>query len=130
MSLAFAADATISVTGGTSKTFLPTSDAVQNGVKMIDTSVADFRVRPSVIARYTAPKLLSDGSYTKGKYSLTKTIPMILASGKTTYNLVRSEIEFHPEAAAAVLTELRQSGAILFVDADTNNFWMVGSVVF
>lgn len=130
MSLAFAADAVISITGGTSKTFLATSDVVLNGVKMIDTSVADFRVRPFIVVRYTPPKLMADGSYTKGKASMTKTVPKILASGKTTFNLVRNEIEFHPETEVAVLTELRQSGAILYMDSDTNNLWTVGSLVF
>lgn len=130
MSLIIAGDASIVATGGTGKTFSPTGQTVQNGVMLTDASVTDFTVRPSITARYTPPKLLSDGSYTKGKMSMAKSIPMVLANGKTVFNLVRTEIEIHPAAAVPVLEELRVSGCQMLDLDSTDNFWGAGVLVF
>lgn len=130
MALTIALGATVSTTGGTSKAYTPDGLEVKNGVHLIDASVTDFRVRPSVTARYTAPKLLADGSYTKGKLSLAETVPQILESGKTVFNVVRAEVEIHPEAASTVLAEMRKKGAQLFTVASTDSYWQAGSLSF
>lgn len=130
MSLTIALGATVSTTGGTSKVYTPDGMEVKNGIHLIDASVADFRIRPSITARYTAPKLLSDGSYTKGKLSLAESVPMLLESGKTVFNVVRSEIEIHPEATATVLAEMRKKGAQLFTVVSTDSYWQAGSLSF
>jgi len=130
MSLTIPIGSTVTITGGTTKTYTPDGVQVTNGAHLIDASETDFRIRPSIVVRYVAPKLLADGSYTKGKLSAARTLPQILASGKTVFNVVRAEIELHPEAAAAVLLEMRKQGANMLTASCFDNFWAAGSLVF
>lgn len=130
MSLSIALGATVTTSGGTATPYAPDGVEVKNGVHLIDFSVTDFRVRPSIVARYVAPRLQNDGSYSKGKMSLAETVPQILESGKTVFNVVRTEIEIHPEAASSVLAEMRTKGAQLLTVASTDDFWTAGSLEF
>lgn len=130
MSATILAGGTPSVTGGTSQTFTLDSTKVNNGVHMQDATVADYRVRPALTAVAKLPTLQSDGSYTKQKCSAVLIRPKILASGKTVFNLVRIEVEVHPELSAADHLALRNDAAQLLFDSDFSNFWNVGSLSF
>lgn len=130
MSLGLLTASTVSVTGGTAQTFTPDGESVKNGIHLIDASVSDFRVRPSITVKYISPKLLSDGTYTKGKMSATYVVPYILENGKTVFNLSRCEIEIHPECMATVLSDFQKKGAQIFCDTDLANFWLAGSLTF
>jgi hypothetical protein len=128
MSLTILDGATVSATGGTGKTYTTDGTSVTGGIHLADASVADFRVRPNITAKVKMPTLQADGSYTKMKVSAVHVVPQILASGKTVFNLVRTELEVHPELSAAACVELRNKGAQLLIDAETTNFWSAGSL--
>lgn len=121
---------TPSVTGGTSQTFTPGPAVIVGGVVLQDTSVADFRIRPQLTVKAKLPALVSDGSYTKQKNSVTLSLPQILASGKTVFNLVRIEVEVHPELSSVNAAELRYNAAQLLYDTDLSNFWVAGQLSF
>lgn len=126
--MTFLQGGTVSATGGTSKTLTTDGQQVVNGLHLIDASVTDYRTRPNCTIKYKAPTLKSDGTYTKGKMSFVGVRPMLSADGQTHFNLVRTEIEVHPEASAAELANLRSQGAQQLCDADTDNFWSTGSL--
>lgn len=119
---------TVATTGGVSKTFTTDGAVVANGVHLIDASVTDFKTRPNATVKYKAPQLQADGSYTKGKYSFTGVRPFVSSDGMTHFNLVRTEIEIHPEASATELGYLRVQGAQQLCDTDTDSFWSTGSL--
>lgn len=119
---------TVSATGGTSITYATGPRQVPGGVQCQNNAVTDFRVRPTFVARYREPKLLDDGSWTKGKWVLTLTIPKLLASGKTTLNLFRLEREIHPESTVAEAAELNIQAAQMCIDTDFSLFWSSGSL--
>lgn len=124
------AGATPSVTGGTSQTFTEGPQTVVGGVHLQDATVADFRLRPSMICKAKLPSLVQDGSYTKQKNSVTLSRPQIVASGKTVFNLVRIEVEVHPELSSTDAATLRKDAAQLLFDTDFSDFWVAGKLSF
>jgi hypothetical protein len=119
---------TVATTGGTPITYSEGGKVVSGGVQLQNNAIGDFRVRPTIIARYREPKLQSDGTYSKGKHSLVFKFPKILESGATVFNIMRLEREVHPESSTAEALELNIQGAQAQVDADFTQFWAVGSL--
>lgn len=119
---------TNSVTGGTDITFSADGQTVANGLHLIDASEPDYRIRPSLTAKYRTPTL-SNGEYSKDKKTLTLVRPMIKDNGETVFNLIRIEREVHPETSAADALELNTQGAQLLFDSDFAAFWSIGSVL-
>jgi len=119
--------ATASFTGGTTKTYTSDGLAVTNGIHTIDASVTDFRTRPSNTHKTVPPKLLSDGSWTKGSVSVKHVRPKLLASGKQEFPNVEVIMRAHPENVQAEVDALRLAAAQLLMDSDTDAFWRTGS---
>lgn len=126
--MTFLQGGTVATTGGTSKTLTTDGAVVQNGIHLIDASVTDYKTRPNCTVKYKAPTLRADGSYTKMKMSFVGVRPFQSADGMTHFNLVRTEIEIHPEASATELAYLRSQGAQQLADVDTDSFWSTGSL--
>jgi hypothetical protein len=120
--------ATPSVTGGSALVFADNGVTIQNGVQCVVPATADYRVRQVLTAKYRAPVLGTDGSYTRDKKSVSFTIPQILANGKIVFNVIRVEREVHPEFSAANCTDMNKIGAQLLFDADMDNFWAAVSL--
>lgn len=118
----------ITPTGGTDQTFTETGNDVQNGIAVSDATVADFRVRPSITYKNRQPVRQADGSWTKAKRSFVLVIPKITADGSTVFNLVRGDVEAHPETTTAEVNELRFLGAQILGSPETLNFFQVGSL--
>lgn len=119
--------ATVSAAGGSAKTYTSDGMTIQNGIHLIDASVTDYRVQPSITAKVKRPTLSPLGVYSKGKISVTLKIPIILASGATSFELIRIERESHPEASAASRLDLNVLGAQILTDADFTALWASGS---
>lgn len=119
--------ATIAVTGGTAKAFVDTGVSVPGGVNVVVPATA-ASVRESATFRFRPSQLLTDGSLTRKKETVSLTIPKLLASGKIVNNTLRIERDIHPESTAAESVDLNKLGAQLLVDTDTDNFWSVGSL--
>lgn len=121
--------ATNNATGGTSKTFSVDGLQVKSGVHVSDLSVTDFRLRPGITFKSRMPAKRADGSWQKGKFSATLTIPKLLADGKTVeYPLGRLEIEPHAENTDAEVTAILCYMAQLCFDSDTVSFFKTGSL--
>jgi len=121
--------ATITPSGGTAMVFADDGTTVQNGVRLVVPATADYRVRESATFKYKAPTLLGDGTYAKDKKEFTLVIPMILASGKIVYNVIRVSRELHPEFSAANATNFNKlASQMLAGDSDTDGFWSTGSM--
>ena len=119
--------ATVSATGGSAKTFTSDGQTIVNGLHLIDASVTDFRVRPSMVVKVKQPTLNSLGEYSKGKISVVYKVPIILASGATSFELIRIERESHPENTAAARLDFNVMGAQILTDTDFTSLWATGS---
>lgn len=118
----------LAVTGGSDITFGPDGQAVANGLHVSVAADTDFRTRRNITFKNKVPTLQSDGTYTKAKRSATYVRPKLLASGKTSFDLVRIEVESHPESTVAENLDFTMVGAQLLSDADFAAFWASGNL--
>lgn len=124
------AGATPSITGGTPFTLTIDGTQVKSGIHVADASVADFRIRPNATFKSRMPLKKADGTYQKGKNSVTFARPKILADLKTVdYPLVRIELEYSAESTDAEIVALMNQGAQFLFDADFTAFFKTGSLV-
>lgn len=121
--------ATITPSAGTAKVFADDGITVTNGVHLVVPATVDYRVRESATFKYKSPTLLADGTYTRDKKEITFVIPMLLASGKVSFNTFRISREVHPEFSAANATDFNKLACqMLAGDSDTDAFWATGSM--
>lgn len=85
----------MTVVGGTDKTFSIDGMPITNGVHVSDGSVADFRLRPHLSFKYRPPKKLSDGSWTRERWAWTITTPELI-DGTIQNTVRRGELEVPP----------------------------------
>lgn len=124
------AGATVSATGGTAFTLTVDGQQIKSGVHVADASVADFRIRPNATFKARMPVKLANGSYQKGKNSVTFVRPKVLADAKTVdYPLVRIELEYSAESTDAEITALMNQGAQFLFDTDFTAFFKTGSLL-
>lgn len=122
------AGATISATGGTAVNYTPNGITIQNGIQLIDAAITDYRIRPTLTLKVKAPVLDKDRVYSKDRKSMLLVEPVLLASGRVVFNLLRIEREVHPETTAANTLSFNTKGAQLLTDADFTSFWSAGSI--
>jgi hypothetical protein len=115
-------------TGGSAVTLNSDGVTVANGKHVADTSNADFLTRLNATFRNRNPALQADGTWSKAKRSMLVVQPFECADGTYVFNLVRIEVEFHPETPAADVTSLRYNGSQLLTDADVDDFITAGSL--
>lgn len=127
--LTLSTGATISTTGGTTQTFSASGQDINQGVEVIDTASAttNLLTAPKCQFRSRMPVRQSDGSYSKMKLTAAYVLPFVDSMGLIQYNLVRVEIEKHPETTSAHAAELLNKGSQLATDSDLTNFWATGS---
>lgn len=119
----------ISITGGTVKTFTSNGLTVKNGIQIIDASVTDFRIRPVMTVKVTQPVLDKvTGKWLKGKKEISLTIPKLLADGSQEFPNITVILKDHPENSAAEIQALREFALQTLNDADFASFWAAGSV--
>lgn len=119
--------ATVSATGGTNQTFNPSGTEVSGGVEVVDIGATDYITRPKATFKSRMPTIDKDGAYSKMKTSANFIMPMVDSQGKTQFNLVRVEMEIHPECPSATMLELKKKGAQLLIDTQLDAFWNTGS---
>lgn len=122
--------ATATFSGGSLKTFTPDGTTIENGIRIADASVTDFRVRPSITLRNRNPQLTNGPipKWTKDKKSLVYQIPFLTASGEIAFNTLRIEREIHPETTAAAAHDFNAVGAQILLDLDFTSYWASGSL--
>lgn len=121
--------ATCSVAGGSVKTFSANAASVKGGIQIVDTSVTDARVRPSItaVARPSAYDV-KNGTWTYEKRDIVLVRPKLLSNGTVAFNSIRTIVGFHPETTVAEVNELYNSGSQLNFDTDTANFRSIGTI--
>lgn len=120
--------ATCSATGGTAKTFQANGAVVKSGVQVVDTSVTDARLRPSITAIAKPSQQGKDGKWTYERRETILVRPKLLADGTVGFNSQRTITSFHPESTAAEIAELYNSGAQTNFDSDLANFRVIGTI--
>lgn len=85
----------MTVVGGTDKTYTQDGMPIVNGIHVSDGSTADFRLRPHMSFKYRPPKKLSDGSWTRERWAWTITIPELIGD-KIENTVRRGELEVPP----------------------------------
>ena len=118
-------------TGGTALVFEDDGTPVATGIHVSDTTETDLRLKKHITFKNVNPKQQSDGKFSKARRSSILTIPFELADGSVSYQVVRQEVEFHPEYAAVAgnLTNARLLGAQMLIDAETDTFYDHGSTL-
>jgi hypothetical protein len=116
------------VTSGTDKTFSPDGVPVANGIHVADMGQVDARIRASITCKNKPPVLNSDGTWSKDKRSVSFVVPKILASGKTTFPLVRLEIEAHPENTVAERLDLSYMALQILFNSHFASFISTGNL--
>lgn len=117
----------ITVTGGTALAFTEDGEEVKNGVHTSAASVADFRVRPSIVAKNRNP-VNRNGVFSKGKRWLTLISPQLLDDETYVHNVIRIEVEMHPEMTGAEVKSFLDLGSQLMFDTDYRTFLETGSL--
>jgi hypothetical protein len=115
-------------TGGSAITLSSDGTDVKNGVHVADMGETNFLVRTNITLRTRNPVKQADGSYSKAKRYVTVVVPKQLADLSIAFNLVRIEVEAHPETTVAELTNLHMLGAQIFTDADLTSFLQTGNL--
>lgn len=117
----------LSVTGGTSKTFTESSVVVPGGVNVADFAEANFLLRRHITFRNRNPQKQSDGTFSKAKRSFVFTTPVDAGGGKIDYLVTRVETEIPVSASASIEANHRKNVAQLHFDADVENFNALGT---
>lgn len=121
---------TISVTGGTSKAFTPSSQKVINGINIVDTTATDYRTRPNVSLRATEAQYDRLGNcVAKAIRKATATRPKVLANGSIEFPCAEVTLKVHPETTDAELTSIIEMAVQLLTDVDFENFRKFGSIL-
>ena len=116
------------ITGGTAISLTPDCVQVSNGIHVADMAESNFIIRTNATFKARNPQILADGTYSKAKRSGSIVKPKILADGSVAFNLVRFEVEAHPETTDAELTNLHMLGSQVFSSPDTQAFLKNGSL--
>jgi hypothetical protein len=124
-----AVGATVTATGGTTLTWSTDAVPVNKGIHLIDASITDFKVRPSLTVTVKQPVISADRlNYSKDRKTATLVKPKLLASGKVEFPLARLELEIHPDMSVTEIDELRKQAAQILTDSDFDAFWRIGSL--
>lgn len=125
--LSILSGATGSFTGGTAQNFVPDGTPIVGGIHLVDTSVADFRLRPQMTIKTRNPKAVN-GGYTKDMREVLLVEPTLDSNGLVQFNYIRIQRSVHPEMVAANAAGLLVKGGQMCIDADFTNFYLVGSL--
>lgn len=119
---------TISITGGTAKTFTEAGETITNGVKVTDLSTTDSRLRTSLTAINRPAKLDAKGVYvSKDKKTVKIVRPKLRADGTISFPLREIRIEDDPEMTDTEKAELNNFTAQVFFDPDFQQFVLNGA---
>lgn len=119
---------TISITGGAAKTFTEAGETITNGVKVVDLSTTDSRLRASLTAINRPAKLDAKGVYvSKDKKTVKIVRPKLRADGTISFPLREIRIEDDPEMTDTEKAELNSYAAQVFFDPDFQQFVLNGA---
>lgn len=114
----------ITVTGGTSQTFLITKNTGSQ-LSLGCSTDTDSRLRKTIEAKtsISQPSARGANGYTQSRSSMDVVFPKSLANGVITKNAGGIYFRFDPETTAAEKLRYRQMLAQLLIDSDYSDFW-------
>lgn len=119
---------TVTPSAGTSKTFTEAGESINNGVKVIDLSITDARIRPSITCINRPASINALGKYSsKDKKTIKIVVPKLLADGTLAFPLREIRCEDHPEMTDAEKTILNSYAAQVMIDPDFQPFVLYGA---
>lgn len=119
---------TISVSGGTTRTYGPDGTPITRGVQVSDISNADITTREACIFRNTNGQLQKDNTWSKDRRSAKIVSPAVLANGTQDFSYIEINLVKSPLRDANTLANLKEKAIQLLQDADVTAFWSTGSV--
>lgn len=122
------AGATVSASGGTSKTYTENGLKVQGGKQVVDTSQTDGRIRPTITVRSTPGQYnAAAGKYSNDRAESAVTDPYVMADGSIDFPTFRIIYTGNREISAAHLETLKSKAAQTIIDADFAGLWAGGA---
>lgn len=121
-------DATVTSTGGTAVNYVRNGQQVNNGFQVVDVSVVDARVRPTITIKSIPARLSANGEYTSDKREVVLTFPKVLAAGVVRFPNWRITATLHPENSEAEIVTQAGLTAQVLLDPDFQNLLKYGSV--
>lgn len=123
--------ATFAPTGGVATVFTPSALPVVSGVQVVAATDTDAVTRRNITVKARNATLNgSTGKFSgKDKRSSVFCIPEVLPDGTISFDLIRVEMEVHPQSPATKVAALLSGGACMISDADFTNLWTLGSAV-
>lgn len=115
----------LSVTGGSDKTYTLDGITVLNGVHISDAN-ADFRLRQGITAKYRPPRKLTNNTWSREKFSFVVNIPEEIA-GVIENTTFRGELDV-PPGSTKKLEALLSAGQIIGVANGASGFISTGSL--
>ena len=122
--------ATVTVSGGTAATFAPSGKTIPDGIQTVCTTDTNPVTRRSITHKSREATInQATGKFGgKSKRSCVFVMPEVLPDGSISFDLIRIEVECHPQSASTKLSALLSGGTQLLNDADYANFWPLGSM--
>lgn len=118
----------MTVVGGTDVTFTETAQTIPSGIAVANAAEVDFRLRQAAEFRNRQPAQQADKTWSKAKRSFKYVEPKLLADGTYAFNVIRIELETHPETTSAELLNLRMMLGQFGSSATLQSYWETGSV--
>lgn len=119
---------TISITGGSAKTFTPDGTVVNRGISVSDISVTDIRVRPQVVCKNQSGSLQPDGKWSKDRREVKIVLPGLLPDGSQDFPFGSVSMVVNPLWGPSTVQAIREYLVGLIMDSDMTNFWSTGSL--
>lgn len=123
-----ATGATITVTGGTPQTFVPTGQVVNRGLALADSSEADVRTRDTFIFKATPGSLQPDGSWSRDKIEVKYVSPDLLPDGKQDFPFGQFNLVKSPLWSTSKIADIRLKMAQAILSTDNDAFFNTGAV--
>lgn len=120
--------ATVSSTGGTSRSYIVTGKKVVDGVHLVQSDATSGITAKHAYAVSKEPGMRKDGEFLLGQRSIRFVNPKLSSKGNYVYPSIEVILRPHPESTQAELDELKQLAAQGIIDTDFTNLFNVGSL--
>lgn len=121
--------ATVAFSGGTSKTLTSDAQPVVGGIHLIDASVTDIRIRPTLTCKVKQATVnQATGKWGQGWKQITLTRPKIIADGTQKFPTMYLKLADHPEMSVAEIQAFLVWASQAIKDPDFQAFWEIGSL--
>lgn len=116
------------ITGGTDKTFKIDGQSIPDGIRIVDVSQADPRLRRSFIIRCKPAKKQANGTWSLERRYITSYTPILEADGSVSINIQKYESSRVATTSAATEAAMRFNFVQLLFDTDFEEFHTIGTL--